>query len=109
MYTDFTRADPTFFAGHSAAIYIKIGDKAQRVGTFGIVHPTVLKNFELPFPVSALGEFLFLPNPQLIDQYQSTDNMQNSSSSPSCRRASYALCEKGTKENIVYARRIEIM
>lgn len=46
--------DPTFFAGHSAAIYIKIGDKAQRVGTFGIMHPTVLKNFELPFPVSAL-------------------------------------------------------
>lgn len=49
-------ADPTFFAGHSAAIYIKVGDKAQRVGTFGIMHPTVLKNFELPFPVSALGE-----------------------------------------------------
>lgn len=46
--------DPTFFVGHSAAIYIKIGEKAQRVGTFGIVHPTVLKNFELPFPVSAL-------------------------------------------------------
>jgi len=46
--------DPTFFAGHSAAIYVKIGDKPQRVGTFGVMHPTVLKNFELPFPVSAM-------------------------------------------------------
>ena len=49
--------DPTFFSGHSAAIYLKVGDKPQRIGTFGILHPTVLKNFELPFPVSALGEF----------------------------------------------------
>jgi phenylalanyl-tRNA synthetase beta chain len=24
------------------------------VGTFGVMHPTVLKNFELPFPVSAM-------------------------------------------------------
>lgn len=47
-------ADPTFFAGHSAAIYVKIGEKPQRVGTFGVMHPTVLKNFELPFPVSAM-------------------------------------------------------
>ncbi|THZ11118.1 phenylalanyl-tRNA synthetase beta chain [Aureobasidium pullulans] len=46
--------DPTFFAGHSAAIYVKIGEKPQRVGTFGVMHPTVLKNFELPFPVSAM-------------------------------------------------------
>ncbi|KAH0363796.1 phenylalanyl-tRNA synthetase beta chain, partial [Aureobasidium melanogenum] len=46
--------DPTFFAGHSAAIYVKFGDKPQRVGTFGVMHPTVLKNFELPFPVSAM-------------------------------------------------------
>lgn len=59
-----TNVDPTFFAGHSAAIYIKLGEsnKAQRIGTFGIMHPTVLKNFELPFPVSALGKSLCTTN-----------------------------------------------
>ncbi|KAL1297141.1 hypothetical protein AAFC00_004717 [Neodothiora populina] len=46
--------DPTFFTGHSAAVYLKLGGKTQRIGTFGILHPTVLKNYELPFPVSAL-------------------------------------------------------
>ena len=51
--TDIITAPP-FFADHSAAIYVKIGDKPQRVGTFGVMHPTVLKNFELPFPVSAM-------------------------------------------------------
>lgn len=46
--------EPTFFKGHAAAIYLKIGDKPQKIGSFGMLHPTVLKNFELPFPVSAL-------------------------------------------------------
>ena len=40
--------DPTFFAGHAAAIYLKVGDKPQKIGSFGIMHPTVLKHFELP-------------------------------------------------------------
>jgi len=46
--------DPTFFAGHAASIWLKLDGKAQKIGAFGILHPTVLKNFELPFPVSAL-------------------------------------------------------
>lgn len=33
---------------------LKLGGKAQRIGTVGVLHPTVLKNFELPFPGSAL-------------------------------------------------------
>jgi phenylalanyl-tRNA synthetase beta chain len=28
--------------------------EARRIGIFGILHPTVLKNFELPFPTSTL-------------------------------------------------------
>ncbi|TLD36629.1 Phenylalanyl-tRNA synthetase class IIc beta subunit archae/euk cytosolic [Venturia nashicola] len=47
--------DSTYFHGHSAALNIQIDGKVQkRVGEFGVLHPTVLKNFELPFPVSAL-------------------------------------------------------
>ncbi|KAK4925762.1 phenylalanine--tRNA ligase subunit beta, partial [Elasticomyces elasticus] len=41
---------PTYLPGHSAAIYARPTDRAaaERVGEFGILHPTVLKNFELP-------------------------------------------------------------
>ncbi|KAF2433965.1 beta subunit of phenylalanyl-tRNA synthetase [Tothia fuscella] len=47
--------DPTFFHGHSASIHVKLdGGKDQIIGEFGVLHPTVLKNYELPFPVSAL-------------------------------------------------------
>jgi len=47
--------DPTYLAGHAAAVYVQLsGQKAQRIGTFGILHPTVLKHFELPFPTSTL-------------------------------------------------------
>ncbi|GAB7346431.1 hypothetical protein MBLNU457_5128t1 [Dothideomycetes sp. NU457] len=44
----------TFLAGHAAAVYLKVGKQTQQIGSFGILHPSVLKNFELPFPVSAL-------------------------------------------------------
>lgn len=50
-------ADPTYLAGHAAGIFIQSnGDKStrERIGTFGILHPTVLKKFELPFPTSTL-------------------------------------------------------
>lgn len=53
-------ADPTFFAGHAAAIKLRIADEAtgamqtHSIGVFGILHPTVLKNYELPFPTTAL-------------------------------------------------------
>ncbi|KAK8199172.1 phenylalanyl-tRNA synthetase beta chain [Phyllosticta capitalensis] len=52
--------DPTFFAGHAAAIKLRIADEAtgamqtHSIGVFGILHPTVLKNYELPFPTTAL-------------------------------------------------------
>lgn len=46
--------DPTYLAGHAAAIWVQVHGSAQRIGTFGILHPTVLKHFELPFPTSTL-------------------------------------------------------
>jgi phenylalanyl-tRNA synthetase beta chain len=68
--------DPTYLAGHAAAVYFRDvtallkssqgselteeesskvrKTEAVRIGTFGILHPTVLKNFELPFPTSTL-------------------------------------------------------
>ena len=44
-----TSADPTFFAGHAAAIHVRVAGKKSIVGTFGILHPTVLENFELRY------------------------------------------------------------
>ena len=47
--------NPTFFPGHAASIHLKIGGKpAQKIGIFGILHPTVLEKFELKYPVSTL-------------------------------------------------------
>ncbi|QSZ30871.1 hypothetical protein DSL72_000429 [Monilinia vaccinii-corymbosi] len=46
--------EPTFFAGHAAAIYLRLGGKEVRIGEFGILHPTVLDKFELRYPVSTL-------------------------------------------------------
>ncbi|KUJ12688.1 phenylalanyl-tRNA synthetase [Mollisia scopiformis] len=46
--------EPTFFAGHAAAIYLRIDGKQARIGEFGILHPTVLDKFELRYPVSTL-------------------------------------------------------
>lgn len=46
--------DSTYLAGHAAAIYLSIAGKANRIGTFGILHPKVLQKFELPFPTSTL-------------------------------------------------------
>jgi phenylalanyl-tRNA synthetase beta chain len=40
--------DPTFLAGHSAAIKVNLGGKNHTVGVFGILHPSVLQKFELP-------------------------------------------------------------
>ena len=44
-------ADPTFFQGHAAAIYtnLKVDGKLKQqvIGQFGILHPTVLKKFDL--------------------------------------------------------------
>jgi len=46
--------DPTFLQGHSAAVKLNIGGKNHTIGVFGILHPSVLKAFELPYPVSTL-------------------------------------------------------
>ncbi|OJJ60185.1 hypothetical protein ASPSYDRAFT_148400 [Aspergillus sydowii CBS 593.65] len=46
--------DPTFFPGHAASIHVRIGGKDYNIGTFGILHPTVLENYEMKYPVSTL-------------------------------------------------------
>lgn len=39
--------EPTFFEGYAAAIYLRLGGKARRIGELGVLHPTVLEKFEL--------------------------------------------------------------
>ncbi|KAL4997286.1 hypothetical protein BDV10DRAFT_169708 [Aspergillus recurvatus] len=46
--------DPTYFHGHSASIHVRIAGKDHIIGTFGILHPTVLENYGLKYPVSTL-------------------------------------------------------
>ncbi|KAK2736147.1 phenylalanine--tRNA ligase subunit beta [Myotisia sp. PD_48] len=46
--------ESTFFPGHAASIHLRIGGKDVVIGSFGILHPTVLEKFELRYPVSAL-------------------------------------------------------
>ncbi|KAL4982423.1 hypothetical protein BDW68DRAFT_170813 [Aspergillus falconensis] len=46
--------DPTYFYGHSASIHVRIAGKDHTIGTFGILHPTVLENYGLKYPVSTL-------------------------------------------------------
>lgn len=43
--------DPAFFGELGAADVICYG---KRIGVFGVVHPEVLKNFEIPYPCGAL-------------------------------------------------------
>ncbi|KAJ5678927.1 Phenylalanine--tRNA ligase beta subunit [Penicillium macrosclerotiorum] len=46
--------DPTYFPGHSASIHLRVGGKEHVIGTFGILHPTVLEKYELKYPVTTL-------------------------------------------------------
>ncbi|KAH3909399.1 phenylalanine--tRNA (Phe) ligase beta subunit [Parastagonospora nodorum] len=46
--------DPTFLPGHAAAIKLNLGGKNHTIGVFGILHPSVLGKFELPYPVSTV-------------------------------------------------------
>ncbi|KAF2200737.1 phenylalanyl-tRNA synthetase beta chain [Delitschia confertaspora ATCC 74209] len=46
--------DPTFLAGHAASIKLNIAGKNHTIGVFGILHPSVLQKFELPYPVSTV-------------------------------------------------------
>lgn len=53
--TDLNFPDPSYLPGHAAAVFLQLsGQKPQQVGSFGVMHPTVLKNFDLPFPTSTL-------------------------------------------------------
>lgn len=46
--------DPTFLKGHSASIKLNIEGTTHTIGVFGILHPSVLQKFELPYPVSTV-------------------------------------------------------
>jgi phenylalanyl-tRNA synthetase beta chain len=46
--------EATYFPGHGASIHARIAGKEVVIGSFGILHPTVLEKFELRYPVSAL-------------------------------------------------------
>ncbi|EEA27619.1 phenylalanine--tRNA ligase subunit beta [Talaromyces marneffei ATCC 18224] len=46
--------DPTYFPGHAASVHVSIGGKEQVIGSFGILHPTVLENYDLKLPVSTI-------------------------------------------------------
>ena len=46
--------DQTYFPGHGASIHARIAGKDRVIGSFGILHPTVLEKFELRYPVTAL-------------------------------------------------------
>jgi len=46
--------DPTYFAGHAASVNLRIEGKQHVLGQIGILHPSVLKNFELNYPVTVL-------------------------------------------------------
>lgn len=46
--------DPTYFAGHGASVHLRLAGKDHVIGSFGILHPTVLENYDLKYPVSAL-------------------------------------------------------
>ncbi|PGH17345.1 phenylalanine-tRNA ligase, beta subunit [Helicocarpus griseus UAMH5409] len=46
--------DPTYFPGHAASIHVRISGKDHVIGSFGILHPSVLEKFELKYPVSTL-------------------------------------------------------
>lgn len=41
--------EDTFFAGHAAAVYLRLGGKERRIGEFGILHPSVLDKFDLRY------------------------------------------------------------
>ncbi|CAG9996607.1 unnamed protein product [Clonostachys byssicola] len=46
--------EDTYFHGHAAAVHLRLNGKEQRIGEFGILHPSVLENFDLRYPVSTL-------------------------------------------------------
>ena len=41
--------EDTFFAGHAAAVHLRLGGQERRIGEFGILHPTVLEKFDIRY------------------------------------------------------------
>jgi phenylalanyl-tRNA synthetase beta chain len=46
--------DPAFLPGRCAGVLLARGGQSTQLGTFGVVHPEILKNFDLPFPCSVV-------------------------------------------------------
>ncbi|KAF8458392.1 hypothetical protein BGX38DRAFT_1153599 [Terfezia claveryi] len=48
-------SEETYFPGRAANIWIRGKDgKEKAIGSFGVLHPSVLERFEIPYPVSTL-------------------------------------------------------
>ncbi len=61
--------EETFFAGHAAAIWLRVGGKEARIGEFGILHPTVLEKFELRYVTDLSIEVNYANQLQISCQY----------------------------------------
>ncbi|ORY82123.1 hypothetical protein BCR37DRAFT_380062 [Protomyces lactucae-debilis] len=48
--------DATFFPGRNATVHVRLerGVAVQQLGVFGVLHPEVMQNYDLPFSASAL-------------------------------------------------------
>ncbi|KAF2503284.1 phenylalanyl-tRNA synthetase [Lophium mytilinum] len=46
--------DATYLPGHAAKVILRLDGKERVIGSFGILHPSVLQKFELGYPVSTL-------------------------------------------------------
>jgi len=54
-YTIAESDDSSFFPGRVADIMFRRGDEElKKIGTFGILHPHVLKNFEITYPTTVV-------------------------------------------------------
>ncbi|GMH97782.1 hypothetical protein TrST_g12655 [Triparma strigata] len=55
VYTIAEGSDPMFFQGRAADILMKRdGGEFKKIGSFGVVHPEVLKKFDIGYPASML-------------------------------------------------------
>ena len=48
------KEDPLFFTGRGASILLNNGSSVQCIGKFGVLHPDVLKHFDIAYPASIL-------------------------------------------------------
>lgn len=57
--------EPTFFQGRAAAIFVRLNGKVQRIGEFGVLHPSVLEKYDLKYvslPFFFFFDFFPLPS-----------------------------------------------